>query len=218
MAETGSIIALTEITLINLLLSGDNAVVIAMAAKPLHGRQRRQAVWWGTAAAVAMRIGLTFGAAALLHVPYMQTAGAVLLCAVALQLLQGDRGDRPSRTSSTLAGAVWAIVVADLVMSFDNVLAVAAIAKGDALLLFAGVAMSVPIMIWGSTALMTLLDRAPWLMYAGGGLLGYTAGELLVDDPAWRSWVLAQPERWVAAFPFLLVVLLVCCALWRRHG
>ncbi len=214
MAESGHLIALAEITLVNLLLSGDNAVVIAMAAKRLPTRQRRLAVWWGTAAAVMLRIGLTLGAAVVLRVPYMQSIGAALLCVVALQLLRGERGGAPSRSSATLAGAVWAIVVADLVMGFDNVLAVAAIARGDAWLLFAGVAMSVPIMIWGSAALMTLLDRAPWLMYAGGGLLGYTAGEMLMSDPAWRPWLLAQPERLAAAFPFLVVALLVGGALW----
>lgn len=208
-----------EIVLINLLLSGDNAVVIAMAARKLPPARRRSAVWWGTSAAVALRCILTAAAVVLLGVPYMQTAGALLLFAIALKLLL-DNHDAPGegmRPASSLAGAVWTIVTADFVMSLDNVLAVAAVARGDLVLILIGIAMSIPIIIWGSSFIMKLLDRLPFLVYLGGGLLGYAAGDMLVKDPGISKLLPDAADRFVEAAPYAAVALLVAAALLLRR-
>ncbi|WP_230986792.1 TerC family protein [Cohnella fermenti] len=207
-----------EIVLINLLLSGDNAIVIAMAARRLPPLQRRAAVWWGTAAAVALRCVLTLAAVALLNIPFMQTAGALFLFAIALKLLLDHGGHEPeTRASSTLAGAVWTIVTADFVMSLDNVLAVAAVAKGDTILLLFGIALSIPIIIWGSSFIIHLLDRAPYLVYIGGGLLGYASGEMLLKDPGLRKLLPLEGSGLAESLPLLIVAALLAAALLLRR-
>ena len=207
-----------EIVIINLLLSGDNAIVIAMAGRRLPAYQRRTAVWWGTAAAIALRCVLTLGAVALLHVPLLQTVGALLLLAIALQLLV-DRKEHAANTkaASTLTGAVWTIVAADFVMSLDNVLAGAAVADGDTILLVIGIVMSIPIIIWGSSFMMRLLDKAPGLVYVGGGLLGYTAVEMMLKDPGlqrYRHYLDPDIEK---ILPIAAVAALILIALWLRR-
>lgn len=207
-----------EIVIINLLLSGDNAIVIAMAGRRLPSHQRRSAVWWGTLAAIVLRCVLTLGAVALLHIPLLQTVGAFLLLAIALQLLLDRKEHAAStKTASTLAGAVWTIVVADFVMSLDNVLAVAAVANGDTALLIIGIVMSIPIILWGSSFIMRLLDRLPWLVYVGGGLLGFTAAEMMLKDPGlerFRQLLDPDVER---VLPIATVALLIILALWLRR-
>jgi YjbE family integral membrane protein len=206
-----------EIALINLLLSGDNAVVIAMAARKLPVRQRRAAVWWGAAAAVLLRCALTAGAAALLGVPFLQTAGAMLLFGIAYKLML-DRREEENRSpaASSLAGAVWTIVTADFVMSLDNVLAVAGVAGGDTGMLIIGIVMSIPIIMWGSSFILRLLDRLPWLTYAGGALLAYTAGEMMLQDRGLRSLLPAFAEEGEKALPYAAAALLLAAALWTR--
>ncbi|WP_027091104.1 TerC family protein [Cohnella thermotolerans] len=215
-----SFMVFAEIVLINLLLSGDNAIVIAMAARRLSPGQRQAAVWWGTAAAVLLRCGLTLAAVKLLGVPYVQTAGALLLFGIALNLLTDNREEpeaemRSART--TIAGAVWTIVMADFVMSLDNVLAVAAVARGDAALLLIGIAMSIPIIIWGSSFIMRVLDRLPFLAYIGGGLLAYAAGEMLVQDPGWERLLPNAAAKFIEGAPYAAVALLVAAALLLRR-
>jgi len=207
-----------EIVIINLLLSGDNAIVIAMAGRRLPAHQRRRAVWWGAAAAILLRCLLTLGAVALLHIPFLQTAGAILLLVIALQLLIDTRGHTAStHAAATLGSAVWTIVAADFVMSLDNVLAVAAIADGDNVMLVIGIVMSIPIIIWGSSFIMRLLDRLPWLVYIGGGLLGYTAAEMMLKDPAaLRLRELITPE-FEKLFPIGAVAALLITALLIRR-
>lgn len=206
-----------EIVMINLLLSGDNAIVIAMAGRRLPVEQRRKAVWWGAAAAILLRCLLTLGAIALLHIPFLQTAGAVLLLIIALQLLLDNKEkSEHMKAASTLAGAVWTIVVADFVMSLDNVLAVAAVAKGDTVMLIIGIVMSIPIIIWGSSFIMRVLDRLPGLLYLGGALLGYTAAEMILGDPGIKSYIhLLQPDV-ERLFPFITVAVLLVIALLIR--
>jgi YjbE family integral membrane protein len=208
-----------EITLINLLLSGDNAVVIAMAARRLPRHQRRRAVWWGAGAAVLLRCVLTLGAVAMLGIPYLQTAGAVLLFLIALKLIL-ERTDEAAHTkaASGLGNAVWTIVAADFVMSLDNVLAVAAIAEGDIAMLIIGIAMSIPIIIWGSSFIMRLLDRLPALAYAGGALLAYTAGEMIRKDAALTPVFSALSKEAGEAFPFLAAASLLAAGLWFRRS
>lgn len=207
-----------EITLINLLLSGDNAIVIAMAARRLPHGQRRKAVWWGAAAAVLLRCALTIGAVLILDIPYLQTAGALLLLLIAMKLML-ERGDHDARApaSSSLAGAVWTIVAADFVMSLDNVLAVAAIADRDMALLIIGIAMSIPIIIWGSSFIMRLLDRLPGLAYAGGALLAYTAGEMMLHDAGLARILPEVPYDIRKAFPYLAAAALLAAAWWLKR-
>jgi len=213
--EQGAI--LLEIALINLLLSGDNAIVIAMAARRLPHRQRRRAVVWGTAAAVFLRCVLTLGAVALLRIPFLQTAGALLLLLIAFRLM-AERKEKEHALASaaalSLSGAVWTIVTADFVMSLDNVLAVTAVAGGDIPLLLIGIAMSIPIVLWGSSFFMRLMDRAPWLVYAGGALLAYTAGKMVRHDAGLSAWLPPLADGRISeALPWLFASAMLALAL-----
>ena len=213
-----NILVFAQIVLINLLLSGDNAVVIAMAGRRLHAAQRRAAIWWGSAAAIALRCLLTVGAVALLRIPLLQTAGSLLLFAIALKLLVDNNGhEQETKAAVTLKGAVWTIVTADFIMSLDNVLAVAAVAKGDVGLLVIGIAMSIPLIIWGSSFMIKALDRLPFLVYIGGALLGYAAGEMLLKDPFWQRWLPQVSAHALEALPFVTVSLLIASALLLRR-
>lgn len=171
-----------KIMLINVVLSGDNAVVIAMASQKLPPRERRKAVWWGSFGAVAMRVMLTAVAIVLLKIPYIQAVGSLLLFYIAVHLLLDQAAAKKIQPASTLLNAVWTIVVADFIMSLDNVLAIAAIAEGNELLTFIGIGLCIPLIVWGSTMIVRLLDRFPLLVFLGAALLGYTAGEMIVKD------------------------------------
>lgn len=212
------LLVFAQIMLINLLLSGDNAIVIAMAGNRLPYAKRRQAVWWGSVAAIILRCVLTAGIVYLLRVPYLQTAGAVLLFFIALQLLLDHREQTSStQIAPTMLGAIWTIVAADFVMSLDNVLAVAALTAGDPYMLILGIVLSFPIIIWGSSFIMRLLDRMPWLTYLGGALLGYTAAKMLLHDPGMRKVALLQSADVKRLLPLLTVVILILLALWLRR-
>ena len=194
-------VGLGQIILINIVLSGDNAVVIALAARSLPPRQQKLAVFWGAGAAVVMRIILTVVAVELLRYPYLKIVGALLLFWIAVKLLMpedGDDGDVES--SDNLWSAIKTILIADLVMSLDNVIAVAAAAKGSLLLLVLGLAISIPLVVFGATLLMKLMDRWPIIITIGAGLLGWVAGEMIVTDPLIREWVDASAAylHWVA--------------------
>jgi YjbE family integral membrane protein len=180
--------ALGAIVWVNLVLSGDNAVVIALAARSLPARRQRQAIVWGSAAAVLMRVALTLGALTILQWPWLRFIGALMLLAVGVSLMLDDgghagRGARRPADGSLLA-AVRTILAADLVMSLDNVLAVAAAAKGSVVLLVAGLALSIPLIVFGSGLLLRLMRRWPVIVTAGAALLGWLAGEMLLTDPA----------------------------------
>jgi len=185
--------ALGNIILVNVVLSGDNAVVIAMAARGLHGRQQKMAIIWGSAAAIALRVVLTIFAVQLLQYPYLKIVGAVLLLYIGVQLLAAGDEDETSVIEHTLLwAAVRTIMVADLVMSLDNVIGVAAAAKGNAVLLILGLAISIPLIIFGSTVMLKLMEKFPIIITLGGALLGYLAGDMLVTDPAIHGWVTAN--------------------------
>ena len=184
--------ALGNIILVNIVLSGDNAVVIAMAARGLRGRQQKLAIIWGSAAAIALRVVLTIFAVELLNYPYLKIVGALLLVYIGIQLLaEGDGdGDEDSLVEHTMLwAAVRTILVADLVMSLDNVIGVAAAAKGNKMLLIIGLAISIPLIVFGSTIMLKLMSRFPIIIKLGGALLGYLAGDMLVTDPAIAGWV-----------------------------
>jgi YjbE family integral membrane protein len=182
-------IGLGEIMLVNIILSGDNAVVIALAARSLPEHQRKLAVVWGSVAAVIMRVILTIAAVEMLRLPYLKLVGSALLFWIAVKLLapEEDGGDG-MESRADLIGAIRTILIADLVMSLDNVLAVAAAAKGDTVLLMLGLGISIPLVIFGSTIILKLMDRFPVIVTLGAALLGFVAGEMLITDPVVASW------------------------------
>ena len=179
-------IALMQIIGVNIVLSGDNAVVIALAARGLPAEQQKKAIAWGSGAAVVMRIGLTIVAVELLRLPYLKLVGAGLLLWIAIQLLvPEDGGDGHGKaTNAGLGAAIKTILIADLVMSLDNVIAVAAAAKGNTPLLVIGLGISIPLIIFGSTLLLKVMERFPIIITLGAALLGFLAGEMLLTDPA----------------------------------
>jgi YjbE family integral membrane protein len=177
--------ALGSIILANIVLSGDNAVVIAMAARSLPAHQQRKAIFWGSAAAIIMRILLTLIAVQMLQWQFLKIIGAVALVYIGVSLLKSnDDADEQHKEHSTLGAAIRTILIADLVMSLDNVLAVAAAAKGNTTLLVVGLAISIPLIIFGSTLLLKVMERFPVIITLGAALLGFLAGEMLLTDPA----------------------------------
>ena len=185
-------IPLLKIIWINIVLSGDNAVVIALAARSLPPRQQKLAVAWGSGAAVAMRIVLTLFAVALLQLSYLKLIGSVLLLWIGVQLLLPEEGEENIDGHDNLFAAIKTILIADLVMSLDNVIAVAAAAGDSVMLLIIGLGISIPLVIFGSTLLMKVMERFPIIITAGGALLGFVAGEMAVSDPALRDWMSAN--------------------------
>ena len=180
--------AFGSIVLANIVLSGDNAVVIAMAARTLKPEQRVKAIFWGSAAAIVMRIVLTIVAIQLLTLPYLKMIGAVLLVYIGVDLLKGeDEEDGEGKEVSGMMAAIRTILIADLVMSLDNVLAVAAAAKGNLPLLVLGLLISIPLIVFGATLLTKVMERFPIIITIGAALLGFLAGEMLLTDPAVTS-------------------------------
>lgn len=181
--------AFGAIMLANIILSGDNAVVIAMAARSLKPEQQGKAIFWGSAAAIVMRIILTIVAIQLLALPYLKLIGAILLVYIGVTLLmQEDEGEGETKEIGSMAAAIRTILIADLVMSLDNVLAVAAAAKGNLPLLIMGLVVSIPLIIFGSTLLLKVMERFPIIITIGAALLGFLAGEMLLTDPAVVGW------------------------------
>src|SRR5204863_5083802 len=182
-------IGLLKIIGVNIILSGDNAVVIALAARSLPARQQKQAIFWGAGAAVVLRIILTIFAAKLLALPWLKVVGSLLLFWIGIKLLIPEEGDDDIKASDQLLAAIKTILIADLVMSLDNVIAVAAAAGGSMKLLILGLAISIPLVIFGATLLIKLMERFPVIITAGAGLIGWVAGEMLVADSALRGWL-----------------------------
>jgi YjbE family integral membrane protein len=175
---------------VNIVLSGDNAVVIALAARSLPAKQQKAAIFWGSAAAIVMRIILTIVALELLRLPYLKLVGAALLLWIAVQLLMPEEGGgEDAAVASGLMSAIRTILIADLVMSLDNVIGVAAAAKGSIVLLVLGLAISIPLVIFGSTVLLRLMERFPVIITLGAALLGWVAGDMATTDPAVKEWV-----------------------------
>ena len=179
-------VGLAKIIGVNIVLSGDNAVVIALAARSLPAHQQKQAIFWGSAAAIVMRVVLTIIAVEMLKWPWLKIIGAILLVYIGVTLMlddddgEGDVGE----DKGNIWTAIRTILIADLVMSLDNVLAVAAAAKGNIVLLVIGLALSIPLIIFGSQLLLKVMERFPVIITAGAALLGFLAGEMLLTDPA----------------------------------
>ena len=213
-------VAALEIIVINILLSGDNAVVIALACRNLPKAQRKLGIFWGVVGAVVLRVILTFFAVQLLLLPYVQLVGAALLLWIGIKLVAEDEGDGPEiAASDRLMSAVKTVIIADLVMSLDNVIGVAAAAKGSLLLLIFGLVISIPLVVVGAQLIMKLIERMPWLVIAGGGLLGYIAGEIAVSDTAVKPWIdeHAPSLHYIAPAAGILIVVAVGVWLMRKN-
>jgi len=194
LADSAIWIALMKIIWVNILLSGDNAVVIALAARGLPPKQQRAAILGGSGAAIVLRVVLTLFAVQLLQYPFLKLIGAVLLLWIGVQLLAGGDGDGDIKASSSLGTAIRTILVAELVMSLDNVIAVAAAAdsgppEARIALLIAGLGLSIPLIIFGSTLLLHLMERFPIIITVGAALLGFVAAEMALTDPSIADWV-----------------------------
>ncbi|MBT2303935.1 TerC family protein [Variovorax paradoxus] len=185
-------IALSQIILINIVLSGDNAVVIAMASRSLPPTQQKKAILFGSVGAIVLRVVLTFFAVYLLTLPYLKLVGAALLLWIGIGLLLEEDEGKDLEGHSGLAGAIKTIVVADLVMSLDNVVGVAAAAKGNVPLLVFGLVISIPLIIFGSTLILKLMERFPVIIVLGAGLLGWVAGDMAMSDPSIAGWAANQ--------------------------
>ncbi|SDX62883.1 TerC family protein [Paenibacillus sp. CF384] len=213
------LVLLAEIMLVNLVLSGDNAVVIALASRNLPVHNRKKAVWWGAMAAVGLRIILTAVAVYLLKIPFIQVAGALLLFWVAVQLLKDDGDSKDIQGAQSLVKAIRIIVTADFIMSLDNVLAIAAIANNNIWLMSLGVALSIPIIVWGSQLIMSLLHKFPIFIFLGAGILGYTAGEMLEESETVKSGLHKISEYADDIFPFICGLLVIAIGyLLQKRG
>jgi YjbE family integral membrane protein len=194
-------IGLAKIIGVNVILSGDNAVVIALAARSLPRKQQNQAIIWGSAAAIVLRVLLTLFAVALLTLPWLKIVGSLLLFWIGIKLLIPEEGDADIKASDQLLAAIKTILVADLVMSLDNVIAVAAAARGSVVLLILGLAISIPLVIFGATLLLKLMERFPVIITIGAGLIGWVAGEMLVADSALEVWFTGLGVQYVEGHP-----------------
>ncbi|MCY8838332.1 TerC family protein [Bacillus atrophaeus] len=201
---------------IDLILGGDNAVVIAMACRNLPEKQRQKAIIFGTFIAVAMRVGLTSAAVYLLKVPFLQCAGGVFLLYLGYQLLIEKKNTQHVKSRTSLWKAIRTIVLADLFMSLDNVIAVAGASHGDLFLVMVGLFVSVPIIIWGSKLIHIALNRVPLLIYAGSGLLAYTGGEMIVRDQK-LSYFMAQHSLVETLLPVLTVVFVILASIYYEQ-
>ncbi len=180
-----------KIIVIDLLLSGDNAVVIALACRNLPPHQRKKGIMYGVGGAIGLRIMLTFFAVTLLSLPYLKLVGALLLLWIGIKLIlpEEEHSADNIKADTRLIGAIKTIIIADFVMSLDNVLGVAAAAKGNVWLLVFGLVISIPMIAWSSQMVLKLIDRYPFIIYAGGALLGYVAGEMLVSEALFATLV-----------------------------
>lgn len=176
-----TIMGLLSVILIDLILSGDNAVVIALACRNLPPHLRKKAILIGSGGAIVLRTALTFVAVYLLEVPLLQFFGGIMLLWIAIKLLKGEE-EKGLEGGNTLWSSIKTIIVADFVMGLDNVVAVAGVAHGSMTLIAIGLLVSIPLIIWGSQLLMKLMDRFPIIITIGSALLGYTAGEMILGD------------------------------------
>ena len=196
-------IGLLKIIGVNIILSGDNAVVIALAARSLPAKQQKQAIFWGAGAAIVLRIGLTLFAVALLALPWLKLVGSLLLFWIGVKLMIPEDDDPNIKASEHLISAIKTILVADLVMSLDNVIAVAAAAGGSVVLLILGLAISIPLVIFGATLLVKLMDRFPVIVTIGAGLIGWVAGEMLMADLALKTWLSSLGAEYRGDHPYV---------------
>ncbi len=206
--------ALLKIIGVNVVLSGDNAVVIALAARSLPPRQQKLAIFWGAGAAIVLRIVLTLFAVALLALPWLKLVGSVLLLWIGVKLLVPEDEDEEISASDNLWVAIRTILIADLVMSLDNVIAVAAAAGGHWVLLIIGLAISIPLVIFGATLLVKVMERFPVVITIGAALIGFVAGEMGWEDQAIDGFTSAYPAATKYAVAAVAAAFVVVVGQW----
>ena len=207
-------VALMQIIVINIMLSGDNAVVIALASRSLPAQHQKQAIIFGSVGAIVLRVILTFFAVILLELPYLKLVGGLALLWIAISMLTGDDEEENLDAHSHLWAAIRVIIVADFIMSLDNVIGVAAAAKGNIVLLILGLGISIPLIIWGSQIILKLMERFPIIITGGAALLGWVAGEMLVSDHAVSGWIDEHAHALHTVVPALCAVLVVAVGKW----
>ena len=216
--DSETLAAIASIVVIDLVLSGDNAVVIGMAAGQLPGEQRRRAILFGAAGAIGLRVLFTAMAAVLLGLPLLQLGGGLLLSWIAIKLLRPHGPERGVEAATSPWEAIRTIVMADVVMSLDNILAVGGAAHGQLWLLLFGLALSMPLITVGSGLVAWALDRLPWLVYVGSGVLAWTAGAMVVEDPYVHD-LIGQIVGLDLALPALLTAIVLAIGwLMRRRS
>lgn len=216
-----SIVIFVQIMLINILLSGDNAIVIAMVSNQLPHHQRNRAIWWGTLIAVILRCLLVLIALPLLTLPFLQAVGGLLLLYIAIKLLSDMKANEEQHIDlkkTSLISAIWTIITADFVMSLDNVLAIAAIAKGDFVLIMLGIALSIPMIIWGSKFLHHLMKKFTFISYIGAALLAFAAGEMLIKDKGMYEIILYKMGGSITIIPLLCIPLVIIAAIMSQKS
>lgn len=196
--------ALFTIVIIDLVLAGDNALVIGMAARNLPKERQKKVIFWGTAGAIIIRALLTLAVVTLLKIPLLRLIGGLILVWIAIKLLIEEE-DHDVEAADDFWGAVRTIIIADAVMGLDNVLAVAGAAQSSYLLVVMGLLISIPIVVWGSTLFIKLVDRFPWVLYFGAGVLGYTAASMIVDEPLMNAFF----DEPVIEYGFIILMIAV---------
>lgn len=211
--DTSWFIPLLTIIGIDLVLAGDNAIVIGMASRNLPPEQRKKAVIWGTVGAVVIRVGLTFIAVFLLKIPLLMAVGGLLLCYVAVQLMSDDNDAEEIQSAANLYQAIKTIVVADIIMGLDNVLAIAGASHGNFWLIVIGLAISIPIVVWGSQIISSFMNRYPILVYVGALIIAYTAASMILHDSIIQRFI---PEQFDTVTGILITLLVVAIGWWLK--
>jgi YjbE family integral membrane protein len=211
-------ISFINIIIIDIVLSGDNAIVIGMASRKLSGIQRKRAVFWGTIGAIFLRIVLTALATWILLIPHLKAFGGLLLTWIAFKLLISE-GEEASdiKAGKNLLSAIKTIIIADFIMSLDNVLAVGGAAHGNLFLVIFGLGLSIPLLMFGSNFIASLMDRLPFLIYCGAAILAHTGGAMIINEKTIQRMISVDYYYLNWIFPlFLTVVLLIVGGWWRR--
>lgn len=207
--------ALFGVVLIDLILSGDNAVVIALAARNLPKEQQKKAIFWGTFGAVALRVLFAAVVVFLLKIPLLTAVGGLLLIHVAYGLLVTKEGEHNIAGGATIWAAIRTIIYADAIMSLDNVIALAGVAHGNLMMILLGILISIPIIIWGSQLILKAMEKFPIIVYIGAGILLWTAGKMILHDKTVEKWL--DPNVWVTyGFPVALIVFVLGFAFWKN--
>ncbi|PRZ16400.1 YjbE family integral membrane protein [Laceyella sediminis] len=206
--------ALLSIVIIDLVLAGDNAIVIGLAARNLPKDKQKQVIIWGTLGAVVIRVLATLAVVWLLKIPGLLLIGGIILTWIAFKLLIEEK-DHDVKAADSMWAAIRTIIIADAVMGLDNVLAVAGAAHGDFLLVVLGLIISVPIVVWGSTVFLKLMDKYPWIIYIGSGVLAFTAAKMIVDEKLIKAYFEEPSIKY--GFIILLVAAVLLLGRWFKQ-
>lgn len=215
--EAAFLAKIASIILLDIVLSGDNAVVIALACRNLAKEQRKKAILIGTGGAIGLRIVLTFIAVWLLQIPLVKVVGGLLLLYIAFDLLKSGNEDPDVKSGNNLFAAVRTIIVADFVMSLDNVLAIAGVANGHIGLVALGLLVSIPLIVFGSQIIIKLMEKFPILIWVGALLIAYTSGTMIVDDKYGHMLVESTFPMMEHLVPIITMVLLIVIGVWTKN-